>query len=353
MAVTNKLPQMTMMFPLAVAQEISTLGFTESVFGRRRHFPQWHPRDRGMLRQAVNFKMGQSPAFDIMKVAMVDMAARVKQQKLKGYLCGQIHDEIMVLCPLDEVDTFASNMREALTRPIREYSPDFPYEVPLDCEVEWGENYGELKKWLPSEAVAPQTIVLEDPRAKYIEVIRDLLPCQKCNFFEYTGWVKVPGEGSVKPPVKLLWLGAMPGPEDVTQMRPFAGRPGSRLRQEAYISGLPMPPEEGVLALNALWCWNEHSEGITNNHISNCRPYLDRILEICRPQLIVALGSVAMRSILRCREAGVENNLGWHTLPDGARVMVTYHPAFILRSPGFGPEWRKHLNEVKVALEAL
>jgi uracil-DNA glycosylase len=154
--------------------------------------------------------------------------------------------------------------------------------------------------------------------------------------------------------VDLLWLGAQPYPEDVKMKQLFSDRSGSLLRQAAYQAGLPIPPaSKSALIAPTVWCMSELGKDILSSHIDRCRVFLDQVIELADPKVILALGSVAMRGVLRTREVGLEGRLGWHTLPSGHQVMVTYHPMNILSSPGLYSKFRGHLDEVKSKLKEL
>jgi len=356
--VQQSLPQVCSMYPEWVKRCIQTSGFIETIFGRRRHFPKFHPRDRGMMRQAVNFAMGQSPAFDVMKRAMIRIDAEMKAAGLKAYSCGQIHDEVMVLCPHEEVAQVSTIMYRCITAPV----PEFPIAIPLDAEIEVGVNYGDLYLIAPGEACpenlkeasqppvsAPaQALSREEALQQVMAVYADVKACQKCDFFAQHGYRKIGMQGTVTEQIDLLWVATNPGEDDISSGVPMVGRTGSKLRQEAYLAGLPIPPDPKCLIINALWCYSPETEGILATHIGNCRPHMDRVLDVVRPKVIICLGSIAMRSVLRTAKSEVSAMAGkLVVLPTGSCVMVTYHPNFLLKSPGFEMDFRKHLGVVR------
>ena len=381
--VTGILPQVTTIFPEIVADELMRQGYVETVFGRRRRFPKFHRKDRGMRRQAVNFKMGQSPGFDIIKRAILMASAKIKEQGLKARMIGQIHDEIIVRSPKTERAAVARILYDSVTDP--SHMGFFPHPVPLDAEVATGTRYGSLTvydmkaddtpPWVEVMvdgivrdthevagfryvtapcAIEPELIAAPtDGKQAYLNLLKDVLPCQKCAFFQPYGWHKVGLQGTVTKPVTLAWVGANPGDEDVEARMPMMGRAGLMLRQTAYQHGLPTPPQADCVMLPALWCHSPHTDGITGREIKNCRGYLDQMLAVCRPKVIIAMGSVAMRAVLRINEEAVEPRLGWHDLPTGSRVYITYSPAFILKSRGYKPDFDRHLSEVREYLNGV
>jgi DNA polymerase len=313
----------------------------------------------------VNFKGGQSPGFDVMKMAMLEVDREYYKRGLRSRVCGQVHDEIITLAPDCEVSQVISIKESALKKDLWHFNSKFPHNIPLDCEVQVGQNYGELEAWAPGEvhyenitrgdASAGESVTsVNNSTETFGKIISEVLPCQLCSVFEGKGWQKSPPEGSIRAPVTLMWLTSNPGEDEFEQSRPFVGRGGSLVRQYAYIEGLSLPPDPSTFVTYALWCHSIKSDSITSTHINNCRTHLDRILALTRPRVIIALGSIAARAILRHREVGLEGIIGrWHDTGTGTRVMVTYHPNFLLRSPGYTPEFQKHLAEVRSVLSSL
>ena len=353
--VVQLLPMICQQFPAQIKQVLSMQGFLETPYGRRRHFPKYSTRDKKMNNQARNFLGGQSPGFDLMKTAMLGLKARMQAEGVSGYMCGQIHDEVMVLCPDAEVPRLAKMMYEELTRP--ELMSKFPYQVPLDAEVFVGKNYGELQSYDPHAAPQVQTVPPELISSR-VEVLRqvatDIAGCQACDFFQGYGWQKVGPQGPLAShDVSLAWVTSNPGAEELERGMPLVGKAGMMLRQEAYIAGLPTPPVGEAVILNALSCYSLHSDGILNGHINHCRRHLARLLKLSGANLIIALGSVAARAVLRRMEVSLEGMLGLHKLPSGVQVVVSYHPAFLLRSPGYVQDFRGHMMMARKVLDDL
>lgn len=352
--VQQTLPVICKSYPQVVVQEIMAFGYVESAFGRRRRFPNFSPRDHSMIRQACNFKTGQSPAFDMMKLDMLGIDQNYRQQGMQAVECGQIHDEIMTLCPDEEIDRVV----EILGAHMRGPMPDvFPHKVSRDCEVFVGKDYGHLKPYkkplIPAQA---ETRVEQPVQLEALDivhaVVKDVAACQKCDLFIPSQWTKMGPMGTLSHPVAVAWVVSNPDEEDLTGGGLCTGMAGSVLRQEAYSLGVPMPPHsDQAVILPALWCAGQDSSNMTNVHIGNCRPFLERLLGVAQPKVVIALGSVAARAVLGSRETSVPT--GWHQLPTGAQLMVTYHPRYLRRSPGFKPEFYSHLQAVRQYLDIL
>lgn len=362
-------------------------GYVESIFGRRRRFPLFHPKDHKMLRQATNSTI-QGPAYDIMKLAMLRIDDEYRAKQMVAELCLNVHDEAVTTAPYAEVMEVADIQERELTRPVKE----LPHQLPLECETEVGKWYGRMVSletykdmvrvsggpvpdpyaYEPTyrkmkEAMAksdssnkvepePKTIPPDEPatsaedrRDIYRMLVKDVLPCQRCSLsaMESSNWTKVGPLGTISEPVDVMWLIGHPTPEDLTTRRILSGAEGSLIRQEAYRAGLPIPPGGKSVIASSVWCAVEDSKTLSGRYLNNCRPYLERLMELTKPKVVVALGSVAMRSLLRINLVGLEDRLGWHRLPDGTLMMVTYGPKFLFVHPGYTEVVREHLDQVK------
>ncbi len=117
-------------------------GYVETLLGRRRYFPNLSSQMNANLRQreereAINAPI-QGTAADIIKLAMIKMPKVLADNGLSARLLLQVHDELVLECPVDErqktVEVVRSTMENA-----------YPLSIPLSTEVHWGTNWGELK----------------------------------------------------------------------------------------------------------------------------------------------------------------------------------------------------------------
>ena len=148
----------------------------------------------------------------------------------------------------------------------------------------------------------------------------------------------VPGEGDAS--ARLMIVGEGPGENEDAQGRPFVGRAGELLDKILAAAELPRP---SVFITNIVKC---RAADMVDGRMQNraplaqettaCRPYLVRQVEIIRPRVILCLGSPAGRGVI---DAGfnITGQRGqWFEGPFGARIIATFHPAFILRRGGAG-----------------
>lgn len=184
-----------------------------------------------------------------------------------------------------------------------------------------------------------------DSRDASLEAIReDIGDCQRCKLHEHRRTI-VFGEGN--PQAKLVFVGEGPGAEEDATGRPFVGRAGQLLDKIIVAIGLK---REDVYIANIVKCRPPGNRTPERDEVDTCEPFLLRQLALIRPEVIVALGSPAFQCLLRTREPITRARGEWRDW-NGIKVMPTFHPAFLLRSPDKKREvWddmkkvRDHLN---------
>lgn len=144
------------------------------------------------------------------------------------------------------------------------------------------------------------------------------------------------GEGD--PSAKLMVIGEGPGETEDQLGRPFVGRAGELLNKMLAAIGLA---REEVYICNVVKCRAtlETTYGLKNRapdpqEIANCRPFLERQLKIIRPQVILLLGAPAAKSFLGWTFQITKMRGRWYDGPFGTPMMVTFHPAYVLRQTG-------------------
>lgn len=160
------------------------------------------------------------------------------------------------------------------------------------------------------------------------QVYRDAHGCRRCPLAE-TRTTVVFGAGNAD--ADLMFVGEAPGAHEDRQGLPFVGQAGrllDRLLQEIGLS------RDQVFIANVLKCRPPGNRDPEADEVESCRPYLDRQIELVKPKLIVALGRVAAQRLL-ATDAPLSKLRGpLHRYgPTQTPVFVTYHPAYLLRSP--------------------
>jgi len=183
----------------------------------------------------------------------------------------------------------------------------------------------------PATAPAPDWDALE-------QQIRD---CQRCPLGAQRQCA-VPGMGDRRP--DWLLVGEAPGEEEDRQGLPFVGRAGQLL--DRMLSALQLQREQRVYIANVIKCRPPQNRNPAADEIAHCTPYLLRQVELLQPKIVLALGRFAAQTLLA--EGGCLSAEALRELPLGklrgrvyqARlagrvlpVVVTYHPAYLLRSP--------------------
>jgi uracil-DNA glycosylase len=154
----------------------------------------------------------------------------------------------------------------------------------------------------------------------------------------------VPGEGS--PTAKLFLCGEGPGATEDEQGRPFVGQAGTLLN--GILEAIEVP-RDSVYITNIVKCRPPQNRKPLPDEIAACIPYLHRQLEIIRPKVILALGSTAAEALLGVRKSLGELRGKVHTY-NGIPLIVTYHPAALLRNPNWKkPTW----DDVRIARQLL
>jgi len=173
--------------------------------------------------------------------------------------------------------------------------------------------------------------------------------CQLCNGRTQT----VFGVGS--PAARLVFVGEAPGFEEDRQGIPFVGRAGELLTRMIVAMGLK---RDDVYICNVLKCRPPDNRDPNPDEIAACSPYLFEQLAAIRPQMIVALGAPASRTLLNSEESIGQLRGRFHDFrlpgesPEVAPIplMPTYHPAYLLRSPNQKPKAWSDLQMVMARL---
>lgn len=178
---------------------------------------------------------------------------------------------------------------------------------------------GETLKFLEDKC-QPVKLTLEGVRS-------ELGDCRRCKLAQTRKNI-VFGEGN--PQAKLVLIGEAPGNDEDIEGRPFVGEAGKLL--DRIIESIDLKREDVYIA-NIIKCRPSQNRNPESDEIAACEPFLIKQLEAIKPKIICALGAVAAQTLLKTRETISRLRGRFHNLP-GVKVMPTYHPAFLLRSPG-------------------
>lgn len=154
----------------------------------------------------------------------------------------------------------------------------------------------------------------------------------------------VPGEGN--PDADLMLIGEGPGATEDETGRPFVGAAGELLTQILASIGIP---RESVFIANIVKCRPPQNRKPLPDESTACLPYLHRQIQLVRPRVIVTLGATAAEGLLGVRQSLGSLRGAVHSFW-GIPLVVTYHPAALLRNPNWKkPTW----DDVRIARQLL
>lgn len=152
--------------------------------------------------------------------------------------------------------------------------------------------------------------------------------CTRCKLHTLGRRQVVFGVGN--PAAELMFIGEAPGADEDLQGEPFVGRAGQLLTKIIEAIGLS---RADVYIANVIKCRPPGNRNPEPDEVATCQPFLNEQIETIRPRIIVALGTFAAHALLGS-DAPISRLRGVvHTLPGGTRLIPTFHPAYLLRSP--------------------
>ena len=159
------------------------------------------------------------------------------------------------------------------------------------------------------------------------DVREELGDCQRCKLCE-TRQTLVFGSGN--PNADLVFVGEGPGADEDAQGLPFVGRAGKKLT-EIIEKGMLLDRGKDTYICNIVKCRPPGNRDPEKDEVEACKPFLIKQLKAIRPKVIVALGKPAASTLLG-RTVPITKERGtWHEF-EGMKLMLTYHPAYLLRA---------------------
>lgn len=125
-----------------IKKQAAEQGYVETLLGRRRYFPALQGKQNAMIknreeREAINAPI-QGTAADIMKIAMLKVPPALEKAKLKAKMLLQVHDEIVLECPKEQLEKTAKVVKETMANA-------YQLDIPLSTEAKYGDNWGEMQ----------------------------------------------------------------------------------------------------------------------------------------------------------------------------------------------------------------
>ncbi len=190
---------------------------------------------------------------------------------------------------------------------------------------------------------------VNDPVAALRLIREDLGDCKRCKLHKQGRKQIVFGVGNAR--AELMFVGEGPGADEDAQGEPFVGRAGQLLNNMIKAMGLR---REDVYIANIVKCRPPGNRQPERDECETCSPFLMRQIATVKPKAIVALGATAAKNLLAMNAPMSELRGRWYDFKPagsdptwaGARLAVTYHPAFLLRDPRQKGEAWKDLQMV-------
>jgi DNA polymerase len=152
--------------------------------------------------------------------------------------------------------------------------------------------------------------------------------------------------GVGNPDADLMFVGEAPGADEDIQGIPFVGRAGQLLTK--MIQAIQLERDQVYIA-NVIKCRPPDNRNPEPDEIDTCQPFLFRQIAAVRPKVIVALGSFAAKTLLKTQDS-ISRLRGRVYDFQGAKLIPTFHPSYLLRSPQFKREAWEDLKKARALL---
>ena len=168
--------------------------------------------------------------------------------------------------------------------------------------------------------------VIQDKSAALKLIRQDIGDCTRCRLHKgRTNLVFGVGNANAE----LMFVGEGPGADEDAQGEPFVGRAGQLLNNMISAMGLK---RQDVYIANVVKCRPPGNRTPEKDECDTCSPFLMRQIDVIRPKVIVALGAVAAKNLLAVNDSMANLRGRWYDFRE-SRLLVTYHPAYLLRDP--------------------
>ncbi len=202
-----------------------------------------------------------------------------------------------------------------------------------------------LKKRLELEKMMGVDVLFKKPgpEAELRELEEEVRACRRCRLYqERKQTVFARGD----PRAALMFIGEAPGREEDLQGLAFVGPAGKLLDKMIFAMGLK---RDEVYIINIIKCRPPNNREPRADEVEACFPYLERQIDLVRPQVICTLGRPAANALLGTSRSMGDLRGKWHSYR-GVPLLPTYHSAYLLRSPG---QKKKAWEDLKKVIAAL
>ncbi|MEW6413396.1 MAG: uracil-DNA glycosylase [Candidatus Zixiibacteriota bacterium] len=155
--------------------------------------------------------------------------------------------------------------------------------------------------------------------------------------------------GVGNPDADLMFIGEAPGADEDRLGEPFVGRAGQLL--DKILAAIQLSRQQVYIA-NILKCRPPNNRDPLPEEMEKCFPYLDEQIHLIKPKLICALGRVAAQALLKTSAPLGKLRKNWHSY-EGIPMLITYHPAALLRFPTYKKDTWEDMQMLKARLDSL
>ena len=228
---------------------------------------------------------------------------------------------------------------------IERVSTDKSVENLLDKNTKVSKEYKMGKEDTKIIKIADQPDIFDSGKKQTLGEIREELgECTRCKLHADRTNI-VFGDGN--PNARLVFVGEGPGRDEDMQGKPFVGRAGKLLTKIIEAMGLT---RKDVYICNVVKCRPPGNRNPEADEVAACEPFLLKQIRSINPEIIVCLGSVATSLLLKMKQPRMGDLRGQFHEYGNSKLMITYHPAALLRNPNFKkPVW----EDMKVVLKEL
>jgi DNA polymerase len=195
-------------------------------------------------------------------------------------------------------------------------------------------------------ATAPITAEPVQFYASLAAIREDIGDCTRCKLHTLGRKQIVFGVGN--PDADLMFVGEAPGADEDLQGEPFVGRAGQLLTKIIEAIGLR---REDVYIANVIKCRPPQNRNPEQDEVESCEPFLFRQIDTIKPKVIVGLGTFAARALLRTLDP-ISRLRGRVFEYRGAKLVPTFHPAYLLRNPSSKREVWEDMKLVRSLLQS-
>jgi len=214
----------------------------------------------------------------------------------------------------------------------------------ISRDPEWTVRSGAVGRSADRQSRVVPVQLIRSAAEALADIQTDLGDCMRCKLHKAGRHTIVFGVGN--PEADLMFVGEAPGRDEDLQGIPFVGRAGQKLTQIIEAIGLA---RNQVYIANVIKCRPPENRNPDPDEVETCEPFLFRQIDAISPKVIVALGTFAARSLLKTTDP-ISRLRGRVYDYRGAKLVPTYHPAFLLRNPSCRREVWEDMKRVRALL---